>query len=178
MGRWRSRLFESPAIWSCTFASEPGQSSVGTSDEVADFTLLRFLGTDLPHATSTLSVRTDFESLCNLTCVSPSTLHVDNETMSVPSKLRAAILIISETASRDPATDKGIPAIQEVFSRIAGDRWDASETRIVPDNVLDIQRAITGWCDGAEPSNLVVTSGGTGFTVKDITPEVSLPERS
>ncbi|KAK3070803.1 hypothetical protein LTR53_009808 [Teratosphaeriaceae sp. CCFEE 6253] len=95
--------------------------------------------------------------------------------MSVSGKLRAAILIISETASRDPATDKCIPALQEVFSRIAGDRWDASETRIVPDNVLDIQRAITGWTNGAEPFNLALTSGGTGFTPKDVTPEAVTP---
>ncbi|KAK3629506.1 hypothetical protein LTR56_018045 [Elasticomyces elasticus] len=91
--------------------------------------------------------------------------------MATSAKLRAAILIISETASRDPSTDKCIPALREVFSRIAGDRWDASETRIVPDNVLDIQRAITGWCDSNEPLNLIATSGGTGFTQKDVTPE-------
>ncbi|KAK3652785.1 hypothetical protein LTR22_011449 [Elasticomyces elasticus] len=95
--------------------------------------------------------------------------------MATSGKLRAAILIISETASRDPSTDKCIPALREVFSRIAGDRWDASETRIVPDNVLDIQRAITGWCDSNEPLNLIATSGGTGFTQKDVTPEAVTP---
>ena len=93
--------------------------------------------------------------------------------MSAPAKLRAAILIISETASKDPATDKGIPAIQEVFSRVGGDRWDASEMKIVPDDVLEIQRAVMGWCDGGDGAvNLVATSGGTGFTGKDVTPEV------
>ncbi|KAK0968818.1 hypothetical protein LTR91_016543 [Friedmanniomyces endolithicus] len=96
-------------------------------------------------------------------------------TMSAPSKLRAAILIISETASKDPTTDKGIAALQEVFTRIAGDRWDANETRIVPDNVHDIQRSIKGWCDGTDPINLIATSGGTGFAQKDVTPEVSNP---
>ena len=99
-------------------------------------------------------------------------------TMSAPSKLRAAILIISETASKDPTTDKGIAALQEVFTRIAGDRWDANETRIVPDNVHDIQRSIKGWCDGTDPINLIATSGGTGFAQKDVTPEVSTPNQS
>lgn len=94
--------------------------------------------------------------------------------MSNPTKLRAAILIVSETASRDPSTDKGIPALQSVFAESGGDQWSAEETSIVTDNALDIQRAITGWTDGEDPVNLVVTSGGTGFTQKDVTPEVRL----
>lgn len=93
------------------------------------------------------------------------------------SKLRAALLIISETASKDPSTDKGIPALQDVFSRLGGNRWAANETRIVPDNVQDIQRTIMQWTDGEHPLNLVVTSGGTGFTQKDVTPEVSTASR-
>jgi gephyrin len=105
----------------------------------------------------------------NPTCAShPST-------MSQNPRLRAAILIISETASKDHTTDKGIPAIQEVFATHGGDKWTAEETRIVPDNVLDIQRTITRWTDGEDYYNLVVTSGGTGFTTKDVTPEVSSP---
>jgi gephyrin len=39
--------------------------------------------------------------------------------------------------------------------------------------VLEIQRAVTGWTDGEDFANLVVTTGGTGFAVKDVTPEVS-----
>jgi len=93
--------------------------------------------------------------------------------MTTPPKLRAAILIVSETASKDPSTDKGIPALQEVFNQKGGEKWDFSETKIVPDNVLDIQRRLTEWTDGESPVNLVVTSGGTGFTGKDVTPEVS-----
>ena len=88
--------------------------------------------------------------------------------------LRAAILIISETASKDASTDKGIPALKEVFAERANDQWIAQDTKIVTDNVLDIQRAITEWTDGPEYVNLVVTSGGTGFAQKDVTPEVSI----
>ena len=90
------------------------------------------------------------------------------------SKLRAAILIVSESATRDPSTDKGIPALQEVFARIAADRWDVSQTKIVPDERQAIVNAVTSWTDdGDDYINLVLTSGGTGFTQKDITPEVS-----
>ena len=89
-------------------------------------------------------------------------------------QLRAAIIIISETAHKDPTSDKCIPALQEVFANEGEGKFNADETVIVPDSVLDIQRAITQRTDGSEPFNLIVTSGGTGFAVKDVTPEVSL----
>ncbi|RMY14717.1 hypothetical protein D0868_01302 [Hortaea werneckii] len=88
-------------------------------------------------------------------------------------KLQAAILIVSETASKDPSTDKGIPALQDVFAQQGGDKWTCSQTKIVPDSVLDIQRSISEWTDGEDAVNLVLTSGGTGFTQKDNTPEVT-----
>ena len=88
-------------------------------------------------------------------------------------KLQAAILIVSETASKDPSTDKGIPALQDVFAQKGGDKWTCSQTKIVPDSVLGIQNAISEWTDGEDAMNLVLTSGGTGFTQKDNTPEVT-----
>ncbi|WPH04606.1 gephyrin [Acrodontium crateriforme] len=90
-------------------------------------------------------------------------------------KLRVAILIVSETASRDPSSDKGIPALQQCFASSGGDNWETSDTLIVTDSVLDIQRAIIQWTDGEQYVNLIVTSGGTGFTQKDVTPEAVAP---
>lgn len=97
--------------------------------------------------------------------------------MSGDSKLHAAILIISETAAKNPSTDHGIPTLQEVFAAKGGGRWIAEQTKIVSDDILDIQRTILGFTDGEEWVNLVVTSGGTGFTRKDVTPEVSFTVR-
>jgi gephyrin len=93
--------------------------------------------------------------------------------MGDTSKLRAAIIIISETASKDPSTDKCIPGLQETFATDGGARFDAEDTTIVPDDVLQIQRAITQRTDTDDYVNLIVTSGGTGFTTKDVTPEVN-----
>ncbi|KAK3045874.1 hypothetical protein LTS18_013539, partial [Coniosporium uncinatum] len=89
------------------------------------------------------------------------------------SKLRAAILVISETASQDPSTDKCIPTLIDVFA--GNEQWEVAETSIIPDSVLDIQRTITSWTDKEDALNLVVTSGGTGFAVKDVTPEAVSP---
>jgi gephyrin len=94
--------------------------------------------------------------------------------MSSTNSLRAAILIISDTASADASTDRAGPAIQDVFQDVGGNQWNVVETKIVPDNIPEIQRCVTRWSDHDESRmSLVVTSGGTGFAVKDQTPEVS-----
>ena len=90
-------------------------------------------------------------------------------------KLRVAILIVSDTATQDPSTDKAGAVLAEAFNSHGGDHWLVGETRIVPDDVLAIQRATTGWCDGDSEINLVITTGGTGFANKDVTPEAISP---
>lgn len=87
-------------------------------------------------------------------------------------KLRAAILVVSDTASQDPSTDKVGDTLTASFTAEGSNSWDPPVIRIVPDNVLDIQRTICNWTDGPNWFNLVLISGGTGFAVKDNTPEV------
>lgn len=92
------------------------------------------------------------------------------------SPLKAAILVVSDTATHDPQTDRVGPALTAVFTEGNGrsEAWAAPLVKIVPDDVLEIQRAIHQWADGEDLFNLIVTSGGTGFAVRDITPEVRL----
>lgn len=92
--------------------------------------------------------------------------------MADNTQLRATIIVVSETASRESATDKCIPALQETFAAYAAGRFDTGDTLIVPDNILEIQRAVLQKTDCSKYSNLIVTSGGTGFAQKDVTPEV------
>lgn len=87
------------------------------------------------------------------------------------SKLKAAILVVSETASKDPSTDRCIPTLKDVFGTVGDNQWEVVGTDFVPDDVLAIQKNIKKWSDGPEPVNLIVTSGGTGFAIKDVTPE-------
>lgn len=89
--------------------------------------------------------------------------------------LKAAVLVISTTASKDPTTDAAGDALRSVFEQDGGaGRWSVVETKIVPDSVALIQRQLMLWADSADPVNLIVTTGGTGFAVSDQTPEVSL----
>jgi gephyrin len=93
--------------------------------------------------------------------------------MSSTTKLSAGILIISDTASADNTTDKAGPVLKEVFQSSGGEQWEVVETKIVADDVLEIQRFIQRWSGGENSLNCIVTSGGTGFALKDNTPEVS-----
>lgn len=88
--------------------------------------------------------------------------------------LKAAILVVSDTASQDPSTDRVSDTLRTVFSTQGSGAWHQPVTKIVPDNVLDIQRAVCDWTDGPNWVNLILLSGGTGFAVKDNTPEVGL----
>ena len=86
---------------------------------------------------------------------------------------RAAIVIVSDTVYKDPATDKCASALLEVFTTDSTQNFDASTTSIVPDDVSKIQHAIMQKADGSNAVNLIVTCGGTGFSPRDLTPEVS-----
>lgn len=88
-------------------------------------------------------------------------------------KLKVAILIVSDTASQDPASDRTANALAPILA--AEDKWETPAVRIVPDNVFEIQRAVCEWSDDSVNwYNLILLSGGTGFAIKDNTPEVSL----
>ena len=87
-------------------------------------------------------------------------------------KLRAAILIISDTAFQDPSTDKAGDTLSDVFADEGNGQWTVNDDRtIVPDDILTIQKAVSLFCDGGDYVNLLITTGGTGFAVKDNTPE-------
>ena len=92
---------------------------------------------------------------------------------SEASQLRPAILIISETAFRVPATDRAGDLLRDTLKSEGGDKWTEPSVKIVPDDATEIQHAVQRWTDDEENYvNLVITTGGTGFAVKDITPEV------
>ena len=91
------------------------------------------------------------------------------------SKLTAGILIISDTASQDPRTDQAFEKLSDTFEAQGRDQWIVSKKVLVPDDVLEIQRRACEWSDGDGYLNLIITTGGTGFAIKDRTPEAISP---
>lgn len=92
--------------------------------------------------------------------------------MSKPT-LKAAILVVSTTACKDPSADSSGGILKDVFEKEGGGKWQVVETKIVGDDVLNIGRSVTAWTDREDVVNVVITTGGTGFTAHDCTPEVS-----
>ncbi|KAJ5746260.1 MoeA C-terminal domain IV [Penicillium odoratum] len=88
-------------------------------------------------------------------------------------KLKVAILIVSDTASKDPASDQVAGTLAPILAQEG--KWEPPAIRIVPDNVFQIQQAVCDWADGENWHNLILLSGGTGFAVKDNTPEAVTP---
>lgn len=93
--------------------------------------------------------------------------------MSKPS-LKAAILVVSTTAAKDPSADSSGGVLKAVFETDGAGQWEVVDTKIVGDVVLDIQRQISQWADQENPVNLIISTGGTGFATYDNTPEVGL----
>jgi hypothetical protein len=87
------------------------------------------------------------------------------------SKLSVAILIVSDTSAQDPRTDKCAPILRERFTTA---NWEIAVTHIIYDNKDDIQVFVKKWTDGHNWANCIVTSGGTGFAIRDQTPEVGM----
>ncbi|KAK1771633.1 molybdenum cofactor synthesis domain-containing protein [Phialemonium atrogriseum] len=91
--------------------------------------------------------------------------------MASKTSLRAAILVVSTTAAKDPSSDAADVTLRDVFDKEGGRQWTVVETKIVTDAVAQIQRQIMLWADIPDAVDLVVTTGGTGFAVADHTPE-------
>ena len=96
--------------------------------------------------------------------------------MMAASKLKAAILIVSDTAFKDPSTDEAGVKLENVFTNQGNNTWAVKYTLIIPDDVNAIQQHISQCCDDeADYINFIITTGGTGFAVKDRTPEAVKP---
>jgi len=79
--------------------------------------------------------------------------------------LKIAVLVVSD--SRTEKTDKSGRLLAE---RLSAAGHKLHEKRIVPDDICQIRAAVSHWCADAGV-NVVLTTGGTGVTGRDGTPE-------
>ncbi len=84
--------------------------------------------------------------------------------------MRIGILTISDRASQGIYEDKSGPALREMIEKHFGE--DVDLMHIVPDEFMEIKRALFKWCDDAK-LDLILTTGGTGFAPRDVTPEAT-----
>lgn len=84
--------------------------------------------------------------------------------------LRFGILTVSDRSSRGERPDASGPALQEV---VLSQGWQVVHQEIVPDDMHVLQEKLVAWADGGE-IDVILTTGGTGFSPRDVTPEATL----
>lgn len=86
--------------------------------------------------------------------------------------LLIGLVSISDRASGGVYEDKGLPALQEWFTAALASPW-RMETRLIPDERKLIEDTLIELTD-KQGCHLVLTTGGTGPAVRDVTPEATL----
>ena len=86
---------------------------------------------------------------------------------SIPDRLSAAVLTVSDSCSRGEKVDLSGPAVTQALER---HRFHVVQRGVVADEQGTIQRKLIELCRSAR---LVVTTGGTGLAPRDVTPEAT-----
>ena len=81
-------------------------------------------------------------------------------------QIHVGIITISDRASKGLYDDLGGPALKEAAEKHG---WSVLAEDLVPDEKRDIQRAIREQI--ANGCHLILTTGGTGVALRDVTPE-------
>ena len=85
-------------------------------------------------------------------------------------KYKVGIVTLSDKGSRGEREDLSGPKIQEL---LPNDQYEVVSYRILPDDQPAIEKELCRLAD-EEDCALVLTTGGTGFSVRDVTPEATL----
>lgn len=84
--------------------------------------------------------------------------------------LTAAVITLSDKASRGERADESGPAAVRMLEEYG---YEVIETKILPDDQSLLERELIRLSDGRQ-ADLILTTGGTGFSKRDCTPEATL----
>jgi molybdopterin adenylyltransferase len=87
-------------------------------------------------------------------------------------RIRIGLVSVSDRASSGVYEDQGIPALKAWLERTLRNPVDW-ETRLIPDEQPGIEATLRELCD-VQRCALVLTTGGTGPALRDVTPEATL----
>ncbi|MFZ1398639.1 MAG: MogA/MoaB family molybdenum cofactor biosynthesis protein [Candidatus Promineifilaceae bacterium] len=83
--------------------------------------------------------------------------------------MQVGILTVSDRGARGEYEDRSGPILAEMVQNSTP--WVVSQQAIVPDELAAIAQTLIDWCEAG--LNLILTSGGTGFAPRDVTPEAT-----
>ncbi len=84
--------------------------------------------------------------------------------------IRIGIITISDRSSKGEREDQSGPALVKAAEQQA---WQVIRTIIIPDELDQIAATLKQWAD-KDDLDLILTTGGTGFSPRDVTPEATL----
>jgi molybdopterin adenylyltransferase len=84
--------------------------------------------------------------------------------------MKAAVLTVSDSCAAGTRVDESGPAI---VKRLTDAGWTIEETTIIPDEQAEIAGILEQW-SMERHVNAIITTGGTGFSLRDVTPEATL----
>jgi molybdopterin adenylyltransferase len=87
-------------------------------------------------------------------------------------RIKIGLVSVSDRASKGVYRDEGIPALEEWFQRALASPW-VTLTRLIPDERPVIEATLKELAD-QEHCQLVLTTGGTGPALRDVTPEATV----
>lgn len=83
--------------------------------------------------------------------------------------IRIGILTLSDRSARGEREDASGPALARL---IEAQGWSVTKQAVLPDDESAIREQLVSWADGGE-MDVILTTGGTGFTPRDVTPEAT-----
>jgi molybdenum cofactor synthesis domain-containing protein len=84
--------------------------------------------------------------------------------------MRVGILTISDRSAMGEREDESGPLLAEIAQSKG---WTVVETTVLPDEAAQISGLLKQWGDSGDV-DLILTTGGTGFAIRDVTPEATL----
>ncbi|XP_041715870.1 gephyrin isoform X5 [Coregonus clupeaformis] len=87
-------------------------------------------------------------------------------------QIRVGVLTVSDSCFRNLAEDRSGINLKDLVHDPSLLGGSISAYKIVPDEIDEIKETLMDWCDEKE-LNLILTTGGTGFAPRDVTPEAT-----
>ena len=83
--------------------------------------------------------------------------------------IRFGILTLSDRSSRGERADSSGPSLAKL---IQAEGWLVVQQALLPDDESAIREMLISWADSGE-MDVILTTGGTGFSPRDVTPEAT-----
>lgn len=83
---------------------------------------------------------------------------------------RVGIITVSDRSARGERPDASGPALNQAVTKLG---WKVIRSTIIPDDLDQLVNTLIEWSDSSE-FDLILTTGGTGLSPSDVTPEATL----